>query len=528
MVKKYILQIILCCAFIACNTSELEFDDLNVPPITGVFDVPLGDITYTMSELLDEINPSDLNLLEDSSNFLTLFYIDSLNYSAGDDFVEIDDISGRNTLSSIPVEVGPITVSLAEQFTQSYNPNSGEQLDSVYHDRGELSLTVSSDVNATLNYTVTFNNTIRTANRTPMTFVGSLPGAGLETQSQPLQNHVTRLNNTSGSNEFTVSFEIEIVLAENQSLDGTEDISIDFTYGNQTFNLIYGKFGQDSVSLGRQSINIDLFDDFGDGIFFGNPIFRFKFGNEFGIPVAVDFSGVSGDDGNGNNQVFLSGNIVDVLPEIGAAANPGETEETTIEINKSNSNIVQLLSNSPSRLVFDIVGISNFYDNDQSNFVQPDNEISTLIEVEVPMEVRLEDFEVTFGYGLEDGLDTEDFDSAFLRVVTFNELPFSGSLTMEIQDATETSLFTIPEALVFDVPFIDVNGFVTDPSGSFADIPLSPEAIEALTVGSRIEMIVTLNTPVSLTSREIFVKILTTYKLEIKLGIGARVNIEID
>ncbi|MEM6814709.1 MAG: hypothetical protein AAF600_09975 [Bacteroidota bacterium] len=528
MVKKYVLRIILCCAFMACNTGELKFDDLNVPPITGVFDIPLGDITYTMSELLDEIDPSDLNLLEDSSSFLKLFYIDSLNYSSNNDFVQIDDVSGSNTLSSIPDKDGPITVSPAEKFTQSYNPNGGEQLDSVYHNGGELSLTDSSDANATLNYTVTFNNTISTTDGTPMTFDGSLMGAGSETQSKPLRNHVTRLDNTSGSNEFTVSFEAEIVLAGNQSLEGTENISIDFTYGNQTFSLIYGKFGQDRVSLGRQSINIDLFDDFGDGIFFGDPIFRFRFENEFGIPVAVDFSGVSGDDGNGNNQVFLSGNIIDVLPEIGAAANPGETEETTIEINKGNSNIVQLLSNSPSRLVFDIAGISNFYDTTQSNFVQPQNEISTLIEVEIPMEVRLEDFEVTFGYGLGDGLDTEDFDSAFLRVVTLNELPFSGSLTMEIQDASETSLFTIPEVLVFDVPFIDVNGFVTDPSGSFADIPLSPEAIEALTVGSRVAMIVTLNTPVSLTSREIFVKILSTYKLEIKLGVGARVNIEID
>ena len=185
-----------------------------------------------------------------------------------------------------------------------------------------------------------------------------------------------------------------------------------------------------------------------------------------------------------------------------------------------------MLANSPSRLVFEVTAISNFYDATASNFVQPDNEIDGLIEVEIPLELSLKNYQQSFAFNLNGGLDTQDVDSAFLRIVTLNELPFSGSLSMVIQDSADAPIYSIPDVLVFAAPFINVNGFVIDPSGASADVSLPPEAIDALANGDRIEMTVTLNTPVSQTSRDIFVKILADYTLDIKIGLGGRYNYE--
>ena len=527
------LMAILSCGLTACNTGDLEFDNIEVQPITGTFAVPLGDIEYSIRDLIEEQSDTVDGLVEDSTSFLSLYYTDSITYNAENDFVEINDIEGGDTLDITRVNAGnpvpgPATLIIpTEDFSIAYeNEEIEEELDSVYYSGGELALTVSSNAEATLNYEITFQNTLNQTTREPVVFNGTVNGEGSNMQTQNLNGFYTRL--LGDDNIFTLTFDGELDIQEGQSFTGDEIISFEFVYQNQTFELIYGKLGQDSVSVGNEAIDIDFFEDSGDdGFFFGAPVFRFTFDNSFGVPVATDFSGIVSEDENGT-QLSLEGNITrpDQLPEVLASDEPGTVKNTVIEINRSNSTIATLLSNSPSRLVFNVEAISNYYDQNQSNFVRPGDEISALIEVDIPLEIRLENYQQSFGFNLRGGLETEDVDSAALRIVTINELPFSGSVGMEIQDSTETAIYTVPDVLVFTAPFIDVNGFVTDPSGASADIPLPREAIDALNEGARIEMTATLNTPVSQTSRDILVKILADYRLTIKVGVAGTVNID--
>ena len=172
-------------------------------------------------------------------------------------------------------------------------------------------------------------------------------------------------------------------------------------------------------------------------------------------------------------------------------------------------------------------GTSNYYDTDnsESNFVKPGDSVTAEVALEIPFEVSLKDFQKTFRFELNEGLDVSNVDSAFLRVVTLNRLPFSGVLVMEIQDENEEVIYTIPGSVAANSPFIDVNGEVTDPSGNSVDIPLPPEAIDALGTGSFLDMVLTLNTSESQTSSEIFVKIKSDYIIEIKVGLGGQVNV---
>lgn len=527
--KKIVLPLLIGCGLIACNINELDFDNLEVQPVSGTFVVPLGFSSYTIRDLLDQQNDSITGLEEDSTSLLLLYYTDSILYNAEDDFVDIQDITGSDTLdiSDIPPVTGPATFSFQKSAIEAYESEGEEELDSVYYTQGELALTVSSNANATLNYSITFENTLTQDTRQPVVFTGTINGQGSDSPApQPLAGYFTRLE---GSEDlFSLTFDAEIVLANGEAFNGDEILAYEFTYQNQDFDLIYGKLGQDTINVGNEDLAIDFFEDSGDeGFFLGDPVFRFTFDNSFGVPVATNFSGIRSEDENGSSN-SLDGFIIgpNNLPEINAAETPGEIKQTIIEIDKSNSNINQMLSNSPSRIVFDVIAYSNYYDNTSSNFVQPGNEIDGFIEVEIPLELSLKNYKQSFAFNLNGGLDTQDIDSAFLRIVTLNELPFSGSLSMEIQDTTDAAIYTIPEVLVFAAPFIDVNGRVTDPSGAAADIALPPEAITALGEGDRIEMTVTLNTPVSQTSRDIFVKILADYTIDIKIGLGGRYNYE--
>lgn len=557
--KKFVYVVISASLFAACNVGELEFDNLEVTPIQGPFVFPLGQSTYVMDELLEKQTGDSLNFQEDSTSLFTLFYFDTISYSAPDDFIQFNDIVQMGSTNPPAYLAG---AARQETFTASfdleYNPEDGEIVDSLFYLTGDLTFTTDSEIPADIDYTYTVQNTTNINNGTPIAISGTVTNTAApvdsDTQTRSLVNHVTKL--TGNNNTFTVDLEVTVSLAAGQSLTGLEDLSFTLTYGNQTFGLIYGKFGQDTVQVGNQSLEIDFFSQAArEGITFGNPSMTFDFRNSFGIPVEVDFSGLHGVDSEGN-QTFLIGDIVNNPPIIeGSDVNspgvntPGETVQSIIEINRTNSSLVNVLGSSPEQLVFDVKGKSNPESETELNYLQPTSTITAYVEVEVPMEIQLEDYQETGAFSMRDGFDASNLDSAFIRLVTLNELPFTGTVSLEVQAEDSTVLFPITDESdprydsvvtnhptqierltnipVIKAPLININGDVTDPSGETHTVALTNEELQLLSGAARVVITMTLNTPVSQTSRDIYVKIFADYTLTLKVGIGARFNLDL-
>ena len=228
----------------------------------------------------------------------------------------------------------------------------------------------------------------------------------------------------------------------------------------------------------------------------------------------------------------MRGDIIfnDPIIESAPINNPGQVTNTVIVINDDNSNLVDLLETSPSRINMNVSGITNPQDLNAINFVQPTSFIEGDITVEIPMEIQLNNLTQDVFFDLGNGVNVNDVDSAYLRIVTVNEFPFSTSLALSILNdslAQDSVVYEAPEDIVMNAPFIDLDGLVTDASGASADIILSQAGIDALGSGTRMRMRLTLNTPVSQTSRDIFVKILANYTLEIKVGVGGKLNLDL-
>lgn len=524
---------------VACNTDELEFDDIELQPITGTFAFPLGETSYLMGDLLLQ-QTDTLDFQQDSTGLFTLVYYDTINYNVSDDFVQIDDVVENTRQASIrsitenSTGTGQLIVPFAFSFDDlEYNAENGEILDSLFYTAGELTIESNSTVDAIVNYTYTLASTTNTATGNPVQLNGTIPANGSDVQNQSLIGHVTKPS--GDENRFPILLNLEVLVpAATVVSEGNIDITV--TFANQSFGLIHGKFGQDTVQVSNQSIEIDFFTQAErEGITFGNPQLTFDFRNSFGIPVAVDFSGLNGDDGNGGDQFFLTGQVVNNRPVIAgsdinspAVNTPGETAQSIIEINRTNSNLVALLGSSPQRLVFDVSGISNPNGSNTPNYLQPTSEITAFVEMEIPMEIQMENLQEKGFFSLDGGIPLENIDSAFIRVLTVNELPFSGTVALEIQDADSNVLYTVADNLVISAPFININGIVTDPNGTTVDIPLSSEGVAALDSAARVAITLTLSTPVSQTSRDIFVKILADYELTLKVGLAGRFNLEIE
>lgn len=549
--KKFVFIVISASLFASCNVGELEFDNLEVSPIQGVFSFPLGEATYVMRDLVANQTGDSLGFQEDTTGLYTLLYYDTITYSAPDDLVRIDDINYSGSISTIPIAVGPTNVNLIESFQTTYDPQKSEELDSIFYETGDLTITTTSTIAGDLNYTFTIANTTNVNTGTPISITGNISGGGTDMQTRSLIGHKTVLTEPDGSNTFSIDLNAVVTLNASQSLSGTETLSFDLTYGNQTFGLVYGKFGRDTIQVGSQTIEVDFFSQTQrEGITFGNPSISFDFRNTFGVPIGVDFASVVGDDGSGGNQVFLTGDVIRNDPVIeGSGLNtptpttPGETAQTIVEINRDNSNLVNLLSQSPQRMVFDIAGISNPESTTEANYLQPTSSISAFITMAVPMEVQFENFSETGSFGLGDGLDLSNVDSAFIRLVTNNELPFNGTINLEVQDADSVNLFPITDTSdpnfdqeqldrftdipVIKAPLINVNGEVTDPSGATEDISLTQAEVDLMQNASHVIITMVLNTPATQTSREIYVKILADYTLSLKVGVGGKFNLDL-
>lgn len=535
MVKKFVFIAFSVILFAGCNSNELEFDNIEVPTFTGTFNFPLGTATYTIRDLILNQEDSLLDFQVDEDSLITLIYVDSIGYESDTDFIQIQDISHNGSISLTgaggPVP-GPGSVPLAETFTFNFDPtDNADVLDSLFYATGDVTVNVTSDIDGTIDYAFSLNNFVTTVNELPLVVSGTLIGAGTSTTStsvRSLESHKAVLSGTD--NMFTTDFTGTISVGAGQTFAGTESLTFDITFADQTFSIIYGKFGQDTVQVGSETLDIEFFREMGEeGIIFGNPTMRFFFENSFGIPIGIDFSGLFGDDGLGGAQTFLEGNIVDNIPVVasGDINNPGTAVRDTITINSGNSSIVDLLATSPGRLGFNVSAISNPESANTINFITDMNQITSKIEIEIPMELKLEDLEQSINISLGDGFDTSDLDSAELRITTINEFPFSGALAIDIQDSDSVSLFMVTDNFVLEAPFINIDGLVTDANGRTEDILLSPAGVQALETGSHIVMTVTLNTPGSLNSRDIFVKVLSNYRLEVSLGLKGTLKVDL-
>ncbi|MFZ9046039.1 MAG: hypothetical protein ACO2ZZ_09235, partial [Cyclobacteriaceae bacterium] len=143
------------------------------------------------------------------------------------------------------------------------------------------------------------------------------------------------------------------------------------------------------------------------------------------------------------------------------------------------------------------------------------------------MEMKLTNLTRVVSFDLANGLALKGTDSVTMRIVTLNLLPFSTLLDIYFFDNRGDTLFQVPQSLVMATPFINIDFVANEAEPNVADIPLSQEGIDALVDTRRIDCVVTLNTPESVTSRDIYPKWLSRYDLTVKLSTLIKLDLKL-
>ncbi|MBV6645999.1 MAG: hypothetical protein KI790_11150 [Cyclobacteriaceae bacterium] len=532
--KKFVAIFFALLVFWSCNVSDIDFDNIETPTLNGLFAFPIGEFTYTMRELIDEADDAEVEIEEDSiTTLLSLTYRDTISYSSDSDFISIPDVSNSQTVS-LPITApvpAPVAVNLDSTYSFIYQPVNNEQLDSVIYDAGTLTFEVSSTLSSTIDYDFTVGNTIRIANNQPVVFSGTLNNNTV-VQTQDLAGYKTTLVPSGTRNEFQGNFTGSIQLQAGQEITANDAISFTLTYSDQSFTVLYGFFGQDTIEVGNQSIDVTFFDELGGdgGIEFRDPQINFNFENSFGVPIGVSFArvyGVETDSTTGlSDTTFLEGSAATTLQNVAAPTvnEVGSSAQSLVSLNASNSTLNEIFGSTPEQLTFEVSAVSNPPGVNQQNFLIPNSEITAFIDVSLPMELKLDNLTREVDFDLDGGVDFDEADSVSIRVVSANELPFSALVDLQILNAGDTVLYEVTDNRVLATPFLDLDGITREPEINVAQIPLDSTGIRSLNNGDRLNLILRLNTPETLNSQEIYVKLLARYALNVKVSVIGKVN----
>jgi len=273
---------------------------------------------------------------------------------------------------------------------------------------------------------------------------------------------------------------------------------------------------------------LSFFEELGAGITFQRPEISLQFSNSYGIPIGLLFNSIYGLPASSSDTTFISGTVTQ-SPQLIASPSinqVGQTLDSTLIIDESNSNLQELLASSPAEIGFDLRALINPNSTEERNFVQNTSRLDAEIEMRLPLSLRVEDLtrSIEFDYG---ELVLDEIDSLSMRIVTENQIPFDGTLSVEIWDEDSTVLNQIPERLLIAAPFLSRNGEVVQGEVNITNIPFGPESIAALEEGQYLSFLLTLNTPQTLNSQEIFVDFLAQYTFELKVSFVVKTNVDL-
>lgn len=521
---------------IGCNISDLDFDNLRVENLSSDLAVPFGTASYTFEELLQDIEESENFDVDAETQEIRFLYRDTIDYAFSIDLFDVPDTDEGSTLdipnfannSGGDFAYPPFTF----EFDQPYVSAEEETIDSVFHSNdSEVQITIDSSSPFDLDYTLSLLDTRTTSDDTPIIFNGTLNSSASSVHNQNLNGYKTILETSGDENLYDMTLDISGTMADGEEfLNDQLTVTVEFI--NQSFEIAFGKFGQDTVEFNTATLDIAFFEDLGaDGIEFGGATMTFDVISTFGIPLGLGLDGMYAEEDDGTRSYLTGSAVNDPLVITSASLDESTYEaiasQSTLEINNSNSNIGTFLGTSPSTIGFDLTGITNPDDATASNFLREDAELEAAIEVEIPLEVKMIDVQQTLDFEVDGGVDFTEVDSLELRLVTVNELPLNATLDLLIMTAAEDTLYIVEDRIAIDQPFLNFDRTVREPKIAVEDIPLGSAGTEAMSNADIIRVVLTLNTPSSQTSEEIFVKLLANQGIDVSLGARGILDVEL-
>ena len=520
-------KLVLLCTILvtSCNISYLD-NEVDVK-WSGDLNMPIGQINYTLTDLFRELDINDIN--EDTAGNLSFNYIESISGSENTNYdVVIEDISTfieiKSPLTPAVFDAAgvssPHTIVASEIAPGIPNPLLGPQniseqkiqklelsknLTGASFNGGELTLNIVSTFSVDVNITIEIPSLTSKSEGTTYQISQIVKNTGAQLKI-PLENYNVDFthngnNFEQATNNVVINFLAEFDFKLGDTVKDDDKISLSANLTGAETEVIYGDFKQESFSFSSQSFPIDFFDNFGQGaVRFANPEMKIKATNGYGFPVGINLSNIKAKnktsslnlryDGDQNQENTI---IIDGIETYSSSATPVITE---IIIDKTNSNFSDLVSLKPSEIIIDVIGNANPINTfpNLNFFASINSGFQAELEIEVPLEVKFENIELSRSVEFNNGEDMENLVDLILVLNTENSIPLSGNLEVIFLN-NGVDLNVAKSFIAFDAADTDSNGKSNGYKTTSTEVTFSENDLEKIKIATEIDVKCTLNSP---------------------------------
>jgi hypothetical protein len=169
---------------------------------------------------------------------------------------------------------------------------------------------------------------------------------------------------------------------------------------------------------------------------------------------------------------------------------------TEIIMDKTNSNVSDLFSLKPTEITLDVIGNANPINKVPNlNFFASNNKgFEAELEIEVPLDIKFENIELTESMDFNNGEDIEDLVNFVLVLNTENSIPLSGSLEIIFLN-NGVDLNVSKSFVAFAAADTESNGKSSEYKKTTTEVTFSENDLKKIKMATEIDINCIMNSP---------------------------------
>ncbi|NJB87271.1 hypothetical protein GGR26_003051 [Lewinella marina] len=510
--QKALLPLLFACLATGCNSLLEDFTDLKALEQHAEYAIPLVDSRLDLSGLVGQV---------DERFVLTIDPDGLLRFNYTDTVPSVDSEPVFAALQAVARGL-PLPITMRRQELDFPLPNDAS-IDLLRLRAGKLSYSLPNPYPHPVTVRLTLPNLQR--NGVAFTVSGELPARAGSGANPTLTNAAAPLDLAGYELRFpdeTLVIDYAIDAPDGTPLDpGRGTIAV---LSDLDFSFLEGYFGRTPYSGVDDRLEIDFFENYRSGeVTFENPRILVSVRNSVGVPARAVVEELTVETLDGR-VIPVEGEIVEEGFDFNYPREPGQNSYTTYEIDKTNSDLLELLAARPVALNYRISALINpEADPRKVGFLSDTSSYSATVTAELPLYGSAANFEVVDTFDVNLGDRYGDITAASLRITTDSEWPldlllsgtFTDSLGLPLLDLTDGEL------LIVKASPVDAGGTPTGSVQSTHDVTFSADRLELLRRASHLVLSAAFATldggsrPVRITNQQ-----------KLRVRIGARLTVD--
>jgi hypothetical protein len=302
------------------------------------------------------------------------------------------------------------------------------------------------------------------------------------------------------------------------------------------FSYVEGYWGFQWYKLTRDTIEIDINQTALKGdLKVKNPKVTMRISNSWGFPTRGQVKYLSFIGQQGEEIPLISQGVFehdtfdykDFAYPSWALGEVGQTKYTDITLDETNSNIADIFNSQPTRLIYEVDGISNAQlDPNLIGFITDQSNIKLQLRVELLLEGSVKNFGaeqiVDLNFSDFGSLDSANIEDVEFKLVTENGTPISSNVQMYFRDADHVVLDSLfdggPKAIIQAAP-INPDGTANGIKRTEEYIPMPAARFDRIRSAKEAYLRTFFTTA---DEGNTFVKLLADNKIVIKMGVKVK------